>query len=54
MRIAVLRDCNADLTPPIAPVIALDGASAGLRAFNGPTPPGVTVFISFRQEAVRQ
>jgi hypothetical protein len=27
--------------------VALSGASAELRAFNGPTPPGVAIITNF-------
>jgi alcohol dehydrogenase len=37
-----------DMSPLIAREIGLSGASAELRAFNGPTPPGVAVISDFR------
>jgi alcohol dehydrogenase len=36
-----------DMTPLIARTVALSGASAELRAFNGPMPPGVAVIDDF-------
>lgn len=38
-----------DLTPMVAREIALSGASAELRAMNGPTPPGTAVITDFSQ-----
>lgn len=37
-----------DMSPLIAREIGLSGTSAELRAFNGPTPPGVAVISDFR------
>lgn len=36
-----------DMSPLIAREVPLSGASAELRAFNGPTPPGVAVISDF-------
>lgn len=36
-----------DMAPLIARTVPLSGASAELRAFNGPTPPGVAVITDF-------
>jgi alcohol dehydrogenase len=36
-----------DMTPLIAREVALSDVSAELRAFNGPTPPGVAVVTDF-------
>ncbi len=36
-----------DLTPMVAREVALTGASAELRAMNGPTPPGTAVITDF-------
>lgn len=52
--LSVIEAGQVDLTPLIARVIALQGASDELRAFNGPTPPGVAVINSFSQGAVSQ
>jgi alcohol dehydrogenase len=38
---------RVDVTPLIARTIPLSGASVELRAFNGPTPPGVAVMGDF-------
>jgi alcohol dehydrogenase len=38
---------RVDVTPLIARTIPLSGASEELRAFNGPTPPGVAVIGDF-------
>lgn len=38
---------EVDLSPMVAREIALDGASAELRAMNGPTPPGTAVITAF-------
>jgi alcohol dehydrogenase len=38
---------RVDVSPLIARHIALDGASEELRAFNGPTAPGVAVITDF-------
>jgi D-arabinose 1-dehydrogenase-like Zn-dependent alcohol dehydrogenase len=37
-----------DMSPLIAREVGLSAASAELRAFNGPTPPGVAVISDFR------
>jgi len=37
-----------DMTPLIAREVPLSAASAELRAFNGPTPPGVAVISDFQ------
>jgi alcohol dehydrogenase len=36
-----------DMTPLIAREVALSDVSGELRAFNGPTPPGVAVVTDF-------
>jgi hypothetical protein len=36
-----------DFTPLVAREVTLSGASAELRAFNGPTAPGVAVITDF-------
>jgi alcohol dehydrogenase len=36
-----------DMSPLIAREVGLSGVSAELRAFNGPTPPGVAVVTDF-------
>jgi alcohol dehydrogenase len=38
---------RVDVSPIVAREIGLSGASAELRAFNGPTPPGVAVITDF-------
>ncbi len=38
---------RVDIRPLVARQIGLSGASAELRAFNGPTPPGVAVITDF-------
>ena len=38
---------EVDLSPMVAREVTLDGASAELRAMNGPTPPGTAVITSF-------
>ncbi|MXN66239.1 zinc-binding dehydrogenase [Stappia sp. GBMRC 2046] len=38
-----------DLSPMVAREIPLSGASAELRAMNGPTPPGTAVITNFKQ-----
>ena len=38
---------QVDMTPLIAREVALSDVSAELRAFNGPTPPGVAVITDF-------
>jgi alcohol dehydrogenase len=35
------------MSPLIAREVGLSGVSAELRAFNGPTPPGVAVVTDF-------
>jgi D-arabinose 1-dehydrogenase-like Zn-dependent alcohol dehydrogenase len=44
----MITDGAVDMSPLIAREIALSGTSAELRAFNGPTPPGVAVITDFQ------
>ncbi len=46
--LALIESGRVDLTPLVAREIPLSGASAELRAFNGPTPPGVAVITDFQ------
>ncbi|MEO9573032.1 MAG: zinc-binding dehydrogenase [Tateyamaria sp.] len=39
---------DVDISPMLARVISLSGASGELRAMNGPTPPGTAVINDFR------
>lgn len=39
---------TVDMSPMVAREIGLSGASEELRAFNGPTPPGVAVITDFQ------
>jgi len=43
----LIRSGAVDLSPLIGREVALSDASAELRAFNGPTPPGVAVITRF-------
>jgi alcohol dehydrogenase len=45
--LALIEHGNVDFTPLIAREVGLGDASAELRAFNGPTPPGVAVITDF-------
>ncbi|MBP7001791.1 zinc-dependent alcohol dehydrogenase family protein [Amaricoccus sp.] len=45
--LALIEQGLVDFSPLIAREIPLGGASAELRAFNGPTPPGVAVITDF-------
>ncbi len=45
--LSLIERGSADFTPLVAREIALSGASAELRAFDGPTPPGVAVITDF-------
>jgi hypothetical protein len=45
--LALIEHGKVDFTPLIAREVALSDASAELRAFNGPTPPGVAVITDF-------
>ncbi len=45
--LALIEHEVVDFSPLIAREIPLTGASAELRAFNGPTPPGVAVITDF-------
>lgn len=45
--LALVESGMVDMSPLIAREIPLSGASAELRAFNGPTPPGVAVITDF-------
>jgi alcohol dehydrogenase len=40
---------RVDMSPLIAREVPLSGASDELRAFDGPTPPGVAVVTDFRR-----
>ena len=44
---------RVDIRPMVAREIALSGASAELRAFGGPTPPGVAVITEFSSQERR-
>jgi alcohol dehydrogenase len=46
--LALIEAGRVDVSPIVAREIGLSGASAELRAFNGPTPPGVAVITDFR------
>jgi D-arabinose 1-dehydrogenase-like Zn-dependent alcohol dehydrogenase len=45
--LALIEHGAVDFAPLIAREVALGDASAELRAFNGPTPPGVAVITDF-------
>lgn len=45
--LALIEQGAVDFTPLVARDIPLSGASGELRAFNGPTPPGVAVITDF-------
>ena len=45
--LALIEHGDVDFAPLIARAVALGDASAELRAFNGPTPPGVAVITDF-------
>ena len=45
--LALIEQGAVDFSPLVAREIPLSGASAELRAFNGPTPPGVAVITDF-------
>lgn len=45
--LSLIEGTGLDLSPLIAREIALSDVSAELRAFNGPTPPGVAVVTDF-------
>lgn len=45
--LALIEAGRVDMSPLIAREVALSDASAELRAFNGPTPPGVAVIVEF-------
>jgi D-arabinose 1-dehydrogenase-like Zn-dependent alcohol dehydrogenase len=45
--LALIEAGIVDMSPLIAREVALSDASAELRAFNGPTPPGVAVISDF-------
>jgi D-arabinose 1-dehydrogenase-like Zn-dependent alcohol dehydrogenase len=47
--LALIEHGDVDFAPLIAREVALSDASAELRAFNGPTPPGVAVITDFAQ-----
>ena len=46
--LALIESGRVDLTPLVAREIPLSQASDELRAFNGPTPPGLAVITDFR------
>lgn len=46
--LALIEQGAVDFAPLVAREIALTGASGELRAFNGPTPPGVAVITDFQ------
>jgi alcohol dehydrogenase len=45
--LSLIEGVGLDLSPLVAREVALSGVSAELRAFNGPTPPGVAVVADF-------
>ena len=45
--LGLIESGMVDMTPLIAREVALSDVSAELRAFNGPTPPGVAVVTDF-------
>ncbi len=45
--LTLIETGRVDVTPIVARTVPLSGASAELRAFNGPTPPGVAVINDF-------
>ncbi len=45
--LALVEQGAVDFAPLIAREVALGDASAELRAFDGPTPPGVAVITDF-------
>lgn len=45
--LSLIEHGDVDFAPLIAREVALSDASAELRAFNGPTPPGVAVITDF-------
>ncbi|MFN3937003.1 MAG: alcohol dehydrogenase catalytic domain-containing protein [Gemmobacter sp.] len=45
--LGLIESGRVDVRPLVAREIGLSGASAELRAFNGPTPPGVAVITDF-------
>jgi alcohol dehydrogenase len=45
--LALIDAGRVDFAPLIAREVALSDASAELRAFNGPTPPGVAIITDF-------
>ncbi|MEO1790221.1 MAG: zinc-binding dehydrogenase, partial [Pseudomonadota bacterium] len=45
--LGLIESGRVDMTPMIAREIGLSGVSDELRAFNGPTPPGVAVVTEF-------
>ncbi len=45
--LSLIESGRVDVTPIVAREIALSGASAELRAFDGPTAPGTAVIVDF-------
>jgi len=45
--LSLIEAGRVDFAPLIAREVALSDASAELRAFNGPTPPGVAIITDF-------
>jgi alcohol dehydrogenase len=45
--LSLIEAGRVDFTPLVAREVNLSGASAELRAFNGPTAPGVAVITDF-------
>jgi alcohol dehydrogenase len=45
--LGLIESGQVDMRPLIAREVALSDVSAELRAFNGPTPPGVAVVTDF-------
>lgn len=45
--LGLIDNGRVDVTPMIAREVALSGVSGELRAFNGPTPPGVAIVTDF-------
>ena len=45
--LGMIESGRVDVRPLVSRLITLSGASAELRAFGGPTPPGVAVITDF-------